>query len=132
MKPNTQTTNTQVKTPSKGSSKTGAILSVIALVLAAIGSGLIHADYRTKEPLSTTAEKAGDAVASGTLHVFSSLIGVPFLAIGIFLGLLAIIFVVLRLRKVQTGGLLFSVLWLALSAWAIKIAIAAFQVISAN
>jgi hypothetical protein len=132
MKPNTQTQNTVAKASSTGSSKTGAILSVIALILAAIGSGLIHADYRSKEPLNTTAEKAGDAVASGTVHVFSSLIGVPFLAIGIFLSILAVVFVVLRLAKVKGGGLFFSVLWILISVWAFKIAVGAFQVISAD
>jgi hypothetical protein len=132
MKPTTQTPNTQAKAPSSGSSKVGAILSIVALIVSAIGYGLVHADYSTKEPLNGTAEKAADKVASGTAHVYSSLIGVPFLVIGIFLGLLAILFVIIRLRKVKTVGLVFSVVWILLSAWAIKIAIAAFSVIKAH
>ena len=130
MKPNT--VNPQVKQASNGSSKTGAILSILALILSAIGYGLIHADYTTKEPLNGTAEKVADKAASGTAHVFSSLIGVPFLCIGIFLGLIAVIMTVIRLRKVKAGGLVFSLIWILISAWAIKIAIAAFSVIKAH
>jgi hypothetical protein len=134
MNPNAQDPkqNLQTKKPSTGSSKLGAVLSVLALILSAIGSGLIHADYRSKQPLTNTAEKVDDAVASGTLHVFSSLLGVPFLVIGIVLGLVAIVFVVLRLRKVKIGGLVFSVIWVVISVWALKVAIAAFNVIKAS
>lgn len=130
MKPNTQTP--QVKQASSGSSKTGAVLSVIALMLSAIGYGLIHADYKTKQPLNGTAEKVADKAASGTAHVFSSLIGVPFLVVGIVLSILAVIFVVIRLGKVKGGGLLFSVVWILISVWAFRIAIAAFSVIKAH
>lgn len=130
MKPNTQTT--QVKQASSGSSKTGAVLSVIALILSAIGYGLIHADYKTKQPLNGTAEKVADKAASGTAHVFSSLIGVPFLCLGIFLALLAVVFVIMRLGKAKAGGLVFSVIWILVSVWALKIAIAAFSVIKAH
>jgi hypothetical protein len=132
MKPTNQTPNTQTKAPSNGSSKVGAVLSIVALILSAIGYGLIHADYSTKEPLNGTAEKAADKVASGTVHVYSSLIGVPFLVVGIFLGLLAIVFIVFRLRKIKTAGLMFSIVWFFVSVWAIKIAIAAFSVIKAH
>lgn len=135
MQPNTQNQSAVSKAPKKsstGSSKTGAVLSVLALALSGIGYGLIHADYRTKEPLNGTAEKAADTVASGTAHVYSSLIGVPFLVGGIFFGLLAIVFVVIRLRKVKSSGLLFSLIWIFLAVWAIKIAIVAFDVIKAH
>jgi hypothetical protein len=93
---------------------------------------LIHADYKTRQPLNGTAEKVADKAASGTAHIFSSLIGVPFLCVGIFLGLLAIVFAIVRLRKVKTGGLVFSVIWVLISIGAIKIAIAAFSVIKAH
>ena len=132
MQQNTQTPKTVVKKPSTGSSKTGAVLSVVSLILSAIGYGLIHADYKTKEPLNGAAEKAADAAASGTAHVFSSLIGVPFLAFGIFIALIAIIFIVIRLRKTKTGGLVFSIIWILIAFWAIKIAVAAFSVIKAH
>lgn len=130
MKPNTQTP--QVKQAASGSSKAGAVLSVIALILSAIGYGLIHADYKTKQPLNGTAEKVADKAASGTAHVFSSLIGVPFLVVGIVLSILAVIFVVIRLGKVKAGGLLFSIVWILISVWAFRIAIAAFSVIKAH
>jgi hypothetical protein len=130
MKPNT--VNPQVKQASTGSSKTGAILSVVALILSAIGYGLIHADYKTKKPLNGAGEKAADAVASGTAHVYSSLIGVPFLCVGIVLGLIAVLLTLLRIRKVKAAGLVFSVVWILISVWAIKIAIAAFSVIKAH
>jgi hypothetical protein len=130
MKPNTP--SPQVKKDSTGSSKASALLSVIALLLSSTGYGLIHADYKTRQPLNGTAEKVADKAASGTAHIFSSLIGVPFLCVGIFLGLLAIVFAIVRLRKVKTGGLVFSVIWVLISIWAIKIAIAAFNVIKAH
>jgi hypothetical protein len=132
MQPNTQNPNIVTKKPSTGSSKTGAVLSILALILSGIGYGLIHADYSSREPLNGTAEQVGDKVASGTVHVFSSLIGVPFLAVSIFLGILAIIFVIIRLTKVKGTGLVFSILWILLSAWAIKIAIASFSIIKAH
>lgn len=132
MQQNTQNPSSVAKKPSAGSSKTGAVLSIVALILSAIGYGLIHADYKTKKPLNGAGEKAADAVASGTGHVFSTFIGVPFLAVGIFLGLLAIVLVIVKLRKVKAGGLVFSILWILISIWAIKIATAAFSVIKAH
>ncbi len=132
MQTTTPNQSTVAKKPSTGSSKTGAILSIVSLGLSGIGYGLIHADYSTKEPLNGTAEKAADKVASGTAHIYSSLIGVPFLAFGIFIALLAILFTLIRLRKVKAGGLVFSVIWIVVAIWAIKIATAAFSVIKAH
>ena len=132
MQANAQNQNILAKKPSTGSSKVGAVLSVVSLIVSAIGYGLIHANYKTKEPLTTTSQKVGDTVAAGTAHVYSSLIGVPFITLGIFLGLLAILFTVIRLRKVKTGGLVFSVIWVLIAIWAIRLAIVSFQVIRAH
>ncbi len=132
MQTTTQNQNIVSKKPSSGSSKTGAVLSVIALIFAAIGSALIHSKYKPVEAVTTTAQKVDVAVAGGTWHVLATLFGVPLLAIGICLGLLAILVTVVRLRKVKAGGFIFSVLWILLGIWAIKISTAAFKLISAH
>ena len=131
MQPDTKT-QTPVKKPSKRASITGGVLAVIGWALAGIGSLLIHADYRSDQPLTSTAEKVDDAVASGTLHVFSVFVGVPFLVGGIVLGILAIIFTLIRLRKARSAGLVLSVVWLILAAWALQLSIAAFDTIKAH
>lgn len=135
MKPNTKTQDIQKTPPKKPSGRasiTGAILAVLALLAAAIGSGLIHSKYKADKPVTTAAEKIGDQVASGTWHMLASLLGVPFLVGGIALALLAALFIVLRLRKVNVVGGAFSVVWLLICAWAVKLAVAAFQLIKAH
>jgi hypothetical protein len=132
MKPNTQTQNTVSKKPSTGSSKTGAILSVLALILSAMGSALVHSKYKADVPINTVAEKAGEAVTSGTWRVLATIFSIPLLIGGLLLGGLAILLTLIRLGKVKVTGLLFSVLWIFLGVWAIKIAIDAFQVIKAH
>ena len=132
MQPDTQTQKVSIKKPSAGSSKTGAILSVLALAFSAMASALVHSKYEAEVPVTTASEKAGEAVASGTWRVLATLFSMPLLVAGIVLGTLAIVLTVIKLRKVKAVGLLFSVLWIILGAWAIKIAVSAFQLISAN
>lgn len=132
MQLNTQHQNPQPKKSSAGSSKTSAILSVLALVFAAIGAALIHSKYKPTEAVTTTAQKVDVVVASGLWHGLATIFAVPLLVAGISLGILAIVLSVIRLRKVRVGGLAFSILWILLSIWAIKIAAAAFKLISAQ
>ena len=125
-------TNTQVATKkvSHRASITGGVLSIIALASGAIGSGLVHANLHT--PATTTAQKIDAAVADTTISVFAKLISVPFLVAAICLAGLAIIFTIIRLKKVKAGGLLLSVVWIALSGWALQLSIAAFQILKAH
>src|SRR5690606_12314624 len=120
------------KKPATGSSKTGAVLSILALIVVSIGAALIHWKYQPEQAATSTAEKAGEAVASGTWSVLTALFGMPLLVLGIGLALLAICMTVIRLRKARGGGLVFSLVWLFLAGWAIKLAADAFSLISAN
>lgn len=124
--------STQLKKPSSKPSIAGAVLSILGLILSAIGSALVNSKYKPEQTSTTAAEKAGEAVASGTWRVLATIFSVPFLVVGIVLGLLAVLFTVLRLKKVKIGGLVLSVFWILISVWAIKIAISAFQVIKAH
>lgn len=115
-----------------GSSKTGAILSLLALAFSAIGSALANSHYKSPEAVTTASEKAGEAVASGTWRVLATLFSMPLLIAGIALGGLAILITLIKLRKVKPVGWIISIIWILISIWAIRLAIAAFQLISAN
>jgi hypothetical protein len=132
MQQNTKTPDVPIKKPSTGSSKTGAILSILALAFSAIGSALVNSKYKSAETVTTAADKAGEAVASGTWRVLATIFSMPLLIAGICLGGLAILFTLIKLRKVKATGWVVSVIWIAIGAWAIQLGIAAFQVISAN
>lgn len=122
----------QPKQVSNRASIAGGVLSIIALILSAIGSGLIHSNIKTDATGYDKATQVATAAADTTVSVTVKLIGVPFISFGIFLALLAILFTVLRLRKTKSGGLVLSVLWIILSVWAIKLAVAAFSLIKAD
>lgn len=129
---NKSISQTQPKTSHKGSI-TGFILAVLSLVSSGIANLAINAKYSPTGPTTGSLEnEAGHAVATGTTSVLGTLFGLPFLVLGIFLGLLSILFVVLRLRKVHAGGLLFSIIAVLLSVWSLSIAFAAFDVIKHN
>jgi len=101
--------------------------------LAAIGDGLVHAHYKSAEPITSTSGKVGDAVASGTGHVVSSLIGLPFLVIGFALAAIAVVFVLARLTKgLKFGALFFSAFSLLLSIWSFSLVITAFSLLKAH
>lgn len=132
MQPKTQNQNTAAKKPSTGSSKTGAVLSILALILSAMGSALVNSRWKSAEPVTTAGEKVGEAIGSGTWRVLAVIFSLPLILAGLVLGALAITLTLVRLRKVKAGGLVFSVLWVILGIWAIKLAIAAFQVMKAH
>lgn len=121
----------QPKKSHKGSI-TGFVLAVVSLSLSAAGSGLIHAKY-VPVPTNGSAEKAvGNVVASGTTTFLTTIFGMPLLVGGIALALLSVLFVILRLRKVRVGGLVFSVFAIVLAVWSFKIATAAFSLLKAH
>jgi len=135
MQPNTQnpqTTAKPVKKPSTKPSITGGVLSVLALIVAAIGSALVNSKYKSPEPVTTAAEKAGEAVASGTWRVLTTIFSIPLIVAAVGLALLAIVLTVIRLGKVKAAGWILSILWIVLSIWAIKIAYAALMVVKAS
>jgi hypothetical protein len=120
-----------IKKSSHHASITGAVLSITGLLIAGLASLLVHANYHSKD-VTTNAEKVDDAVANGTIHILAVLLSVPLLVGAFTLAGLAILFTILRLRKVGFGGLVASVIWLALSAWTIQIVIAVFDMIKAK
>lgn len=128
----TQTQNTSVKQPSHRASITGGILVIISLLLSAIGSGLVHANFKTDASKYDAATKATTAAADTTVNVTVKLIGVPFLAVGIFLAILAVVFTVIRLGKVKSGGLVLSAVWILLAIWSVRIATTAFSILKAH
>ena len=111
---------------------TGAVLSLLALVGSGFGSLLVHANFHSKEPLTSTSQKVSDAVGSTTGHVVAALFAIPFLIAGIVLAILAVIFIVRRLPKVKITGLLTSIIWLLVSIWAFIIATNAFNLLKAH
>ena len=127
--------NTQTKPIKKRSTKpsiTGGVFSILALILSAIGNGLVHARYKSPTEVKTISEKAGEVVADGTTRTLGVIFGVPCLVGGMTLAGIAIIFTLVRLRRVKASGFIVSALWIALSIWAIMIAIGAFSLIKAH
>jgi hypothetical protein len=133
MQPNTQKTQNSALASKKpaGSSKTGAVLSVLALIISAIGYAIANAHFKSQTPVTNASERAGELIAQGTSRSLAVIFSMPLLVAGIALGGLAILLAIVKLRKVKAGGLVMSVVWIALGIWAIKIAIAGFQLIKA-
>ncbi len=114
-------------------SKTGLVLAVVSLVLSAIGSAFVRAKYKPTGPTSGSVNnEVGNAVASGTTKVLGAIFGVPLLVGGIALAILAIVLILIRLRNVRSGGLLFSVLAGVIAVWSFTIATHAFSTIKAK
>lgn len=131
MQPNNKTPSTTTTKPA-GSSKTGAILAILALAFAAIGHVIADARFKSQTPVTNASERAGELVAQGATRGLATVLSMPMLLAGICLGILAIVLTVIKLRKVRGGGIVFSVVWIALSVWAIKIAAAGFDLIKAK
>jgi hypothetical protein len=119
------------KQPSHRASITGGVLSVLGLLSAGIGYGLVHANLKTG-PAPDAASKVAADVATGTVEGMAKLISMPFLVVGFVLAGLAIVFTVFRMTKVRAGGLAFSLIWLIIGAWTIKIVIATFSLLKAH
>lgn len=105
----------------------------MSLISSGIGNLLIRAKYTPTGPTTGSVEnEVGHAVATGTTSVLGALLGVPFLVGGIALALVAIIFIILRIRKVRVGGFIFSGIAVALLVWSVSAAISAFDLIKAD
>lgn len=136
MKPQNQPPTQQAiktKTPSTKPSITGGIFSILALIVAGIAHFLTHAESRTNTEVTTPFGKVDDGpVADIAEKSVTGILSMPFIVVAVLFAIIAIIFTLIRLRKVKVTGLVFSLIWLGLSIWAIVIASGAMQVISAD
>lgn len=130
MQPQKPVAPVAAKKSAAGSSKTGAILSVLALIFAAIANALINARY--KPTVNGSAEKVDAAISGGILHILAVLLSVPMLIAAFALAALAIVLTIIKLRKVKATGWFTSAIWILLSIWALKIAAGAFELIKAK
>jgi hypothetical protein len=127
--PNKQPT----KAPSTKPSITGGVFSFLALIAAAVAHFLSHADARTHTEVTTAVGKVDSGpVADIASKSIAAVLSLPFIVGGVTFGLIAIIFTLLRLRKVKTTGLVVSLLWILISVWAISIAFGALTVFKAH
>lgn len=134
MKPNTQTQNT-TKQPSTKPSITGGILSILALLSSGFAHLILALNSSSKtspEAAHGAVEKAGVAVSNGSFTALAVVISTPFAFVGVGLGLIALIFTLMRLGKVKSSGLMFSILWIVLAVWAIKAGIDIFSMVKAH
>lgn len=134
MKPNNQT-QSSVKQPSTKPSITGGVLAILALLSSGFAHLILALNSSSKtspEAAHGAVEKAGVAVSNGSFTALAVVISTPFAFVGVGLGLIALIFTLIRLGKVKAGGLLFSVLWIILAAWAIKAGIDIFSMVKAH
>jgi hypothetical protein len=123
---------TAPKASHKGSI-TGFVLALISLFSSGIGHLLVHAKPELASSTNNDINvKVGNAVSTGTTKVVGTVLGVPFSVLGITLAIIAVLFVVLRLRKVRTGGFVFSALTIFIAIWSLKISIAVFELIKAH
>lgn len=112
---------------------TGFILSLVSLMFSGLAYFLMNMKYTPTGPTTGSIEaEAGHAVATGTTTILGTLLGVPFLVGAIALAIVAVIFVLVRLRKVKVGGAIFSAVAIAISVWSFMIAIGLFDTIKAD
>ncbi len=131
MKPENTPQNT--KKPSTKPSITGGVLSIIALASSGIAHFLTHSEDRSTTTVTTAVGTAKDGpIADAAGNAVTGVLSVPFSVLAIFLALLALIFTVIRLGKVKAGGMVWSVIWILLSVWAISVAIGAIGVLKAD
>lgn len=122
-----------VKKVSHKPSITGIILALLALLSSGIANFFIHMKYTPTGPTTGSVDReVGHAIATGTTTVLGTIFGLPFMVGAIVLGLAAIVFIVVRLRKVKTAGAVLSVITLGLAAWAVSISIGLFDLIKAQ
>ena len=122
------------KKPSRRASVVGITLALFSVALSGIGNFLITAEPNTQpSPTASQVEnQVGQAVADGTLNTLGTLFAVPLLVGGFVFGFIAIVFILLRLRKVRVIGAIFSIIAILLVVWSYSIAINAFDLIKAT
>lgn len=122
--------------PQKQSHKpsiTGGVLAVLALVSAGISHFLTHAESRSTTEVTTPVGTVDSGpVADVASNSITGVLSMPFIVVAITLGLLSLLFTVLRLRKVKTAGLLMTIVFAVLAVWAITIAIGAMDTLKAD
>lgn len=124
----------QPKKTSHRASIVGITLALFSVALSGIGNLLIVAEPNT-QPSPTASEvenQVGQAVADGTLNTLGTLFAVPLLVGAFVVGFVAVVFILLRLRKVRVIGAIFSIIALLLVVWSYSIAINAFDLIKAT
>jgi len=130
---NTSSTKQPVKVPSTKPSITGGIFSFLALVSSGIAHFFAHADARSHTEVTTAVGKVDSGpVADVASKSISAILSLPFIVGGITFALIALIFTLIRLRKVKTSGLVLSLLWILISIWAIAIAAGALSTFQAH
>jgi ABC-type thiamin/hydroxymethylpyrimidine transport system permease subunit len=112
---------------------TGIILGILSLAASGISNLMVHAQYTPKGPTTGSVEaEVGHAVATGTTSILGAIFGMPFIVLGVVLGLASILFTVLRLRKVRAAGLIVSILVILLVVWSMSIAVDSLNYIKAD
>ena len=112
---------------------TGFIFAVLSLISSGIANFSVYTKYTPTGPTTGSAEaEVGHAVATGTTSALGALLGMPFIIGGLLFGLIAIIFITLRLRRVRVGGFIFSAIAVILVVWSLSIALGALDHISAD
>jgi hypothetical protein len=126
-------TKQPVKVPSTKPSITGGVFAFLALASSGIAHFLAHADARSHTEVTTAVGKVDSGpVADVASKSISAVLSLPFIVGGITFALIALIFTVIRLRKVKTSGLVLSLLWILISIWAIAIAAGALSTFQAH
>jgi hypothetical protein len=131
------TTKTPATTPrpnvSHKGSITGFVLALLSLVSAGIANALVHAKYTPNGPTTGSVDReVGHAVATGATTTLGALFGMLFIVGAIILAIVALVFIVIRLRNVKVGGLVFSLVSGAIAVWSFVIAAGALEFISAK
>lgn len=133
MKPNTPTNQPVAKKPSTKPSITGGIFSFLALISSGIAHFLTHSEARSETEVTTAFGKVDSGpVAEIASDSVTGILSMPFIVGAVFFAGIAILFTLLRLRKVKATGMVFSILWIAICVWAVAIAFGAFDVIKAD
>lgn len=128
----TTSTPSQPQVSHKGSI-TGFVLAVLSLICSGIANLAIHAKYSPTGPTTGSVDKeVGHAVATGTTSILGAIFGMPFIFFSVLLAIVSVAFIVLRLRKVRIGGLIFSIIAVLLVIWSLNIAFDALDLIKAK
>lgn len=112
-----------VDSAKKKRTKGGASASIGAILFSAMGYAFVNMRYNPEK------SNAGEAIAKGATESLATIAGIPMLIGGGILGVIAIILVITKLRSAKATGWILSIIWIGLSAWAIKLAISGFSLI---
>lgn len=112
---------------------TGFVLTLVSLLFTALANFSIHAKYTPTGPTTGSAEaEVGHAIGTGTTTVLGSLFGMMFIVGAIVFALLALLFIILRLRNVKVSGLIFSIIVAGLSIWSMVVSIGLMSLLKAD